>query len=29
MQLAAVEWSRGVEDAWAKVAAFVPKFLAS
>ena len=26
--LAAVEWSRGVEDAWTNVAAFVPKFAA-
>jgi uncharacterized membrane protein len=26
--VAAVEWSRGVEDAWAKVAAFFPKLLA-
>lgn len=26
--VAAVEWSRGVEDAWAKVAAFFPKFVA-
>ena len=25
--LAAVEWSRGIEDAWARVAAFVPKLL--
>ena len=26
--LAAVDYSRGIEDAWAKVASFVPKFLA-
>jgi hypothetical protein len=25
--LAAVEWSRGIEDAWARVAVFVPKFI--
>jgi hypothetical protein len=25
--LAAVEWSQGIEDAWADVAAFVPKFI--
>lgn len=25
--LAAIEWSRGIEDAWARVAVFVPKFL--
>lgn len=24
--LAAIQWSRGIEDAWEKVAAFVPKF---
>ncbi|MDP8962049.1 MAG: hypothetical protein M3N32_10610, partial [Actinomycetota bacterium] len=26
--IAAVEFSRGIEDAWAKVAAFLPKFVA-
>src|SRR3954452_20528874 len=26
--LAAVEWSQGVEDAWSKVATFVPRFIA-
>lgn len=25
--LAAIEWSRGIEDAWAKFAVFVPKFI--
>jgi hypothetical protein len=25
--LAAIEWGRGIEDAWAKVAVFVPKFI--
>ncbi len=28
MVLAAVDYGRGIEDAWAKVTAFVPKFLA-